>query len=47
MAGLCGNSLFGSGNSNYIKLGNGEFVAVEGSNLAERLKASELRMLLF
>jgi hypothetical protein len=44
MAGLCGNSLFGSGNSNYIKLGNGEFVAVEGSNLAERLKASELRM---
>jgi hypothetical protein len=40
---VCGNSLFGSG-FNYIKVGNGEFVAVEGSNTAERLILSELRI---
>jgi len=44
MAGVCGPSLFGTNNSNYIKVGNGEFVAVEGSNLAERLNVSDLRM---
>lgn len=44
MAGVCGPSLFGTNNSNYIKVGNGEFVAVEGTNLAERLGVSDLRM---
>ncbi len=44
MAGVCGPSLFGTNNSNYIKVGNGEFLAVEGTNLAERLNVSDLRM---
>lgn len=39
----CGPSLFGSG-SNYIKFGNGEILAIEGSGTAERLGVSELRM---
>lgn len=41
---VCGPSLFGTGNSNYIKVGNGEFVAVENVNLIERQKVSDLRM---
>lgn len=41
--GACGQSLFGSG-SNYIKFGNGEILAIEGSGIAERLNWSELRM---
>jgi hypothetical protein len=44
MGGVCGPSLFGTSNSNYIKVGNGEFLAVEGTNLAERLGVSDLRM---
>lgn len=39
----CGN-LFGSNNNNYIKVGNGEFVAISGSNIAERLLLSDLRI---
>jgi hypothetical protein len=40
----CGSSsLFGS-SSQYIKLGNGEFIAIEGSSIFDRLGASELRM---
>ena len=41
--GLCNQSLFGNGN-NYIKVGNGEFVAIEGASTAEKLGLSELRM---
>ena len=41
--GVCGQSLFGSG-SNYIKVSNGSFVAIEGSNTAENLILSNLRM---
>lgn len=41
--GVCGASLFGSG-SNYIKVSNGSFVAIEGSNTAETLILSDLRM---
>lgn len=40
---VCGQSLFGSG-GNYIKFGNAEIIAVEGSTTAERLGLSELRM---
>ena len=36
--------MFGTGNSNYIKVGNGEFVAVENVNLIERQRVSDLRM---
>jgi hypothetical protein len=43
MSSVCGQSLFGSGN-NYIKVGNGEFLAIEGSSTAEKLGLSELRM---
>jgi hypothetical protein len=43
MSEICGRSLFGSG-FNYIKVGNGELVAVEGSNTAEKLGLSDLRM---
>ncbi len=38
-----GQSLFG-GSGNYIKVGNGEFVAIAGSVTAERLVVSDLRM---
>lgn len=41
--GVCGQSLFGSG-SNYIKVSNGSFVAIEGANTAESLILSDLRM---
>lgn len=41
---VCGQSLFGSGGSSYIKFGNGEILAIEGSATAERLGLSELRM---
>lgn len=41
--GVCGPSLFGSG-YNYIKVGNGEFLAVEGSNISERLSVSNIRI---
>lgn len=40
---VCGQSLFGD-NNRYIKVGNGEFVAIDGSNTMERLGVSELRM---
>ncbi len=39
----CGNSLFG-GNNNYIKVGNGQLIAVEGANTAEKLILSDLRI---
>lgn len=40
---VCGKSLFGD-NNRYIKVGNGELVAIEGANTMERLGLSELRM---
>lgn len=40
---LCGSSLF-KGRGNYIKVGNGQFVAIEGANMAERLILSDLRI---
>jgi len=43
MGSVCGSSLFGSG-SQYIKLGNGEFVAIEGSSVFDRMGLSDLRM---
>jgi len=43
MASVCGGSLFGKG-SQYIKVGNGEFVAIEGSSIVDRMGVSELRM---
>jgi hypothetical protein len=41
--GVCGPSLFGSGNNQYIKFGNGEFVAIEGSGIFDRLNFSDMR----
>lgn len=43
MGTVCGPSLFGNG-FNYIKVGNGEIVAIEGSNTRERLPLSDLRI---
>jgi hypothetical protein len=43
MASVCGASLFGS-TSQYIKVGNGEFIAIEGANTRDRLLVSDLRM---
>lgn len=40
---VCGQSLFGSG-SNYIKVANGSLLAIEGSNIVEKLLLSDLRM---
>jgi hypothetical protein len=40
---VCGPSLFGSGNNQYIKFGNGEFVAIEGSGIFDRLNFSDMR----
>jgi hypothetical protein len=40
--GVCGSSLFGSG-SQYIKLGNAEFIAVEGSSVFDRLGLTDIR----
>ena len=40
---VCGASLFGSGNNQYIKFGNAEFVAVEGSGIFDRLGYSDMR----
>jgi hypothetical protein len=40
---VCGASLFGSGNNQYIKFGNGEFLAVEGSGIFDRLNFSDMR----
>jgi hypothetical protein len=40
---VCGNSLFGD-NNRYIKVGNGEFVAIDGSKTMEKLGLSELRI---
>jgi len=40
---ICKSSLFNT-NSNYIKIGNGQIVAIEGSNNAETLLLSDLRM---
>jgi hypothetical protein len=46
MTTVCGPSLFGSGArcNNYIKVWNGGFLAVEGSNTADKLMLSELRI---
>jgi hypothetical protein len=41
--GICGQSLFGA-QSQYIKVSNGEFLAIEGSTTADRLMVSDLRM---
>lgn len=41
--GVCGNSLFGKG-SQYIKINSGDFIAVDGSNVVEKLVASDIRM---
>jgi hypothetical protein len=43
MSTVCGSSLFGNG-FNYIKVGNGEIVAIQGSNTMERLPLSDLRI---
>jgi hypothetical protein len=43
MAICSGASLFGS-TSQYIKVGNGEFIAIEGSTTRDRLLVSDLRM---
>lgn len=43
MSEVCGGSLFGAG-AQYIKVGNGEFVAVKGSNVHDRLNLSTLRI---
>lgn len=40
---LCKSSLFGN-SSQYIKVGNGEFVAIEGSSTFDRMGLSDLRM---
>lgn len=40
---VCGPSLFGSGNNQFIKFGNGEFVAIEGSGIFDRLNYSDMR----
>lgn len=40
---VCGPSLFGD-NNRYIKVGNGEFVAIDGAKAMEKLGLSELRM---
>jgi hypothetical protein len=39
---VCGPSLFGT--LKYIKVGNGQFVAIEGANTAERMIVSDLRI---
>jgi len=39
---VCGQSLFGT--NNYIKVGNGQFMAIEGVNTSERLMLSDLRI---
>lgn len=40
---ICGASLFGN-QSQFIKINNGDFVAVQGSDIRERLITSDLRM---
>lgn len=40
---VCGPSLFNKDNK-YIKVGNGEFLAIDGSNIMERLVLSDLRI---
>lgn len=40
---ICKSTLFGN-TSQYIKVGNGEFVAIEGSSTFDRLGLSDLRM---
>jgi hypothetical protein len=40
---ICKSSLFGN-TSQYIKVGNGEFVAIEGSNIFDRLMVSDSRI---
>jgi len=41
---VCGPSLFGTGKNQYIKVGNGEFIAIQGSSTLDRLGLSDLRM---
>lgn len=43
MSGGCGSSLFGS-SSQYIKVSGGDFIAIEGANVLDRLGVSDLRM---
>lgn len=40
---VCGNSLFGT-KSQYIKVGNGELIAIDGSLTTDRLLVSDLRI---
>jgi len=40
---ICKSSLFGN-TSQYIKVGNGEFIAIEGSSVFDRLLVSDVRM---
>jgi hypothetical protein len=42
--GGCGASLFGPGGQQYIKIQGGDFVAIQGSNVMERLITSDLRI---
>ncbi len=41
--GICGQSIFGA-QSQYIKVGNGEFLAIEGANTVDRMLVSDVRM---
>ena len=40
---VCGPSLFGQGNNQHIKLGNAEFIAIEGASIFDRLNLSDMR----
>lgn len=39
----CGSTIFGS-SAQYIKVGNGDFMAIEGANVVDKLNISDLRM---
>ncbi len=43
MSGGCGSSIFGN-ISQYIKVSGGDFIAVEGANVLDRLSVADLRM---
>lgn len=40
---VCGTTIFGSG-TQYIKVNGGDFVAIDGANIVDRLTVSDLRM---
>lgn len=40
---VCGPSLFGSGNNQFIKFGNSEFIAVEGAAIFDRMNFADMR----